>query len=562
MNDENDKPKNQPNEDDWAMTMPHQRLDKSVEAENFSDEFAPKYNAPKQQQPPPLGEDDWAMTTPNLDIPQNQSFAPPPPPPPSSDFDKTTPNINIPQNPWEEQKPKAAPPPAASNQPADDWSMTTPNINVTKEDVNLQNEEKRDEWVMPEPTFRVSSGMTGIFEKLQIDDTPSPSMDFSVDSTGEDFSSDKTTPNFRLPEQPPENYGQSAPIIPSQPPAADSAPSPTLTPASQSVQTKKSGSKLPFIVGGLLMLFFLGTATLAAVYFLFLRKQETAATRVLPPVPEKNENISSSNPSEPSQPSSSQTTAQQPALPGEINHKGAMLFVAAGEFTMGSDAAGDDEASRPAHKVMLSAFYIDKYEVTNSEYKEFCDATGKPYPPDPDFEKDYFLKRPNSPVMGISYDDARGYAEWAGKRLPTEAEWEKAASWDEKTQTKRDFPWSNQFENGKATFNTSAPSDVGSFKGGASPYGVMDMAGNVIEWVDAFYEPYPNSTVNSPEFGGKNRVVRGGFFKAPTNEWLKTTKRSYVPPDTVSNKDKTSPIGFRCAVSADDPRLKDLLQSR
>ena len=544
MNDENDKPKNLPDEDDWSMTMPHQRLDKALEADDFSGEYTPKYNAPNQQ---PV-DDDWGMTTPNINIsPQSQ--------PPASDFDKTTPNISIPQDIYDAQKSSTNAPPS---QPADDWSMTKPN--VTAEDLYLQKGEKRDSWEMPQPTFRVSSGTKATPETPQgqpdIFGTSSPKMDFSAPEGDEDFSSGQTTPYFRISEEKQADEGQ-APVSASVPPQASmpSAASPAVQPA------KKKTSVLPFILGGVFILLFLGAALLAGVYYMFLRQPEV--TRVLPAIEEKSENVSLSNTSGSTDSPPSQTTSQ-PTLPQEINHKGTMLLIPAGEFTMGSDAS-EDEAAKPAHKVTLPAFYIDKYEVTNAQYKEFCDATGKSYPPD-FLEEGYFLKRPNAPVVGISFADAKAYAEWAGKRLPTEEEWEKAASWNEKTQTKFEFPWGSDFQNGKAAFNLPTIADVGYFSADTSPYGVMDMAGNVLEWVDAYYLPYPNNTTDNPNYGEKNRIVRGGFFKAPDAKWLKMTKRTYAPPDTSSSEDEKSlkipPIGFRCAVSADDSRLKDLLQSK
>jgi formylglycine-generating enzyme required for sulfatase activity len=239
-----------------------------------------------------------------------------------------------------------------------------------------------------------------------------------------------------------------------------------------------------------------------------------------------------------------------------------MVLVPAGEFTMGSDS--DDEESKPAHKITLPAFYIDKYEVTNAQYKEFCDATQRSYPLNPSWNKNYFLERTNAPVLGVSFDDAKAYAEWAGKRLPTEQEWEKAASWSDSSQTKFEFPWGKSFEKSKATFGTNTTSDVGKFAGGASPSGAMDMAGNVFEWVDSYYQAYPNSTATNSEFGEKNRVVRGGFFGSKTNDSLKTTKRTYLPPNTASSEtdteQRTSPVGFRCAVSADDSRVQDSIK--
>lgn len=543
MNDENDKPKNQPNEDDWSMTMPHQRLDKKNEAENpVDDYFAPKSDALPDRQPPA---NDWAMTTPNVNVPPQN-------PPPVSDFDKTTPNVNISQDALNLQK-HGGTSASHTNQSADDWSMTAPNI--TKEDVNLKKDEKKEGWEMPQPTFRVSSGMTGVYKMPQEQpdsfDKSSPDTDFSAKSVGEGASSGQTTPYFRMSEEKSGDFEQAEPVVNPQTTAA-----PVAKPVSQPpARAKKPVSKLPFIVGGFLLLLFFGAAALAAVYFLFLRQPET--TRVLPPVEEKSEKVSLSNSSNPTE-SSPSLTATQPSLPQEINYKGAtMLLIPAGEFLMGSDTSAD-EAAKPPRKIPLPAFYIDKTEVTNAQYKEFCDATGKPYPP----KRDYFINYPNSPVMGISFDDAKGYAEWAGKRLPTEEEWEKAASWDDKTQTKRDFPWGNDFDASKAVFNVNQPSDVGKFPAGASFYGVMDMAGNVYEWVDAFYQPYPNSKAQSPEFGEKNRVVRGGSYRSNLKNDIKNTTRIFVAPDYVGDEKSNSVIGFRCAISADDSRLSGVLQSK
>ncbi|MET0754436.1 MAG: SUMF1/EgtB/PvdO family nonheme iron enzyme [Pyrinomonadaceae bacterium] len=467
MNDENDKPKNQP-EDDWSMTMPDLRLNEEKRTEN---------PAPKASAPPA---DDWGMTEPNLNIPHNQ--------PPPSDFDKTTPNINIPQNVSREQ---IAPP----VQPSDDWEMTP--------DVSIPTEKNDDGWEMPQPVFRVSDG---------------------------------TKPVPAAPQSQPAAFEKS---LPGAAPAAQSQP--------QTAAPKKKSSKLPLVVGGLFLMFFVGIIFLLGVYFLFLNKPETA--KVLKKPLQTNDSTSSN--SNISSTTSAPLTSTEP--PKEIEYKTTMLLVPAGEFMMGSDAGED--VSKPAHTVAVPAFYIDKYEVTNAQYKEFCDAKQKNAPPDPDFENGYFLNRPSAPVMGISFDDAKAYAEWAGKRLPTEEEWEKAASWNASTQTKLEFPWGSEFADGKSAFNLSTPSDVGKYPDGASPFGAMDMAGNVAEWVDSFFKPYPNSAAKNDEFGEKNRIVRGGYFASQGNNYLKTTTRIYVPPN-FATREKTSYIGFRCAISADDARLK------
>lgn len=550
-----DKPK----DDDWGMTMPHMRLEKDKTADDFSDDFTPN---PYSSNKPPAEE--WGMTQQNFNLPNNQSSA--------SDYDKTTPNINIPQDVWQDETP------SAPSQSSDDgWGMTTPNINIpheTKQDdwaatapnINVPQEnnfddwgadapggsapkqEKQDVWSMPAPVFRISEG-----EK--VDNLPKHSPNLNQE---EAIGFDKTTPNFNLSEISPPPYG--AAISPN--PAVESPPNVSESPVNQTAETPKTeraggGSKMIYALGGLIAMLFFGIVVLAGAYFLFLNKPQTAQVAETPKKEEDpKESITSAAPI-----AASETPDAKTDLPKSIEYKGAMVLVSAGEFTMGSDADADE--SKPAHKITLPAFYIDKTEVTNAQYKKFCDATGKAHPPDPHLEKDYFTKRPNAPVVGISYTDAKAYADWAGKRLPTEVEWEKAASWDETAQSKRAFPWGDAFQKTNVAFGINSISDVGKFTGGASASGAMDMAGNVAEWVDAFFQPYPNSTATNAEFGEKNRVVRGGHFASKSDDRLKTTKRIYIPPDIASGGDDeklvAAIIGFRCAVSADAPAIREVL---
>jgi formylglycine-generating enzyme required for sulfatase activity len=397
----------------------------------------------------------------------------------------------------------------SKNQPEDDWAITDPDLKLPPNaptadfDTNAPQAKKEDKWEMPEPVFRVSSGTTI---------TPS---------------NPPKQPEFQSLPGTTENFNAPAP--------AQAAP-------------PQKRSKMPFILGGLLIMFLVAAAFLVGVYFLFLDKS------LVPEVLTRSENPSSNSNGTPVRPA-----ATAPVLPKEIEYKTPMVLIPAGEFVMGSNTG--EEFSKPAHSVTLPAFYIDKLEVTNAQYKEFCDATGKTPPIDPDFEKGYFINRPFAPVIGISFDDARAYAEWAGKRLPTEEEWEKAASWDEATKTKREFPWGNEFVAENAAFKLLAPTDVGKFSSGASASGVLDMSGNALEWVEGFFLPYPGNAAQNDEFGEKNRVVRGGYFGSETNDFLKTTKRIYASPKTVTNAERVSYIGFRCAISADDPRLKDFLPS-
>jgi serine/threonine-protein kinase len=247
-------------------------------------------------------------------------------------------------------------------------------------------------------------------------------------------------------------------------------------------------------------------------------------------------------------------------LPIEIDYKAKMMLIPAGDFEMG-DNNYDDE--KPAHKVTLPAYYIDKFEVTNAQYKAFCDANNRTYP-ETIVSNDYFTARPDSPVVGLIYDEAAAYARWAGKRLPSEAEWEKAASWDPATQAKRKWPWGNN--PGGATANVSLKeepkiADVGQFAGDVSAYSVHDLGGNAGEWVDAFYQPYEGNQIANADFGTKYRVVRGGSVKS-TLDQARTTFRGHVPVEVPESIKKKLLIGFRCAISANDSKIQDTLRSR
>lgn len=255
-------------------------------------------------------------------------------------------------------------------------------------------------------------------------------------------------------------------------------------------------------------------------------------------------------------------------LPSEIDYKGQMVLILAGKFTMGDDNHHPNE--KPAHDVTLPDYYIDKFEVTNEQYKKFCDETRRKYPVNPWWAeevlntKDYFNSHRTSPVVDISWSDATAYAKWVGKKLPTEEEWEKAASWNPTTQKKRRWPWGDNPEPGYANLaSKSGPTPVGQNASGASAYGVQDMAGNVLEWVSDYYRPYEGSNTSDPNFGTKNRVVRGGSFTFEFED-ARTTCRIYYPPEfTAAQTAKRSRlIGFRCAVSVNDPKLQEHLRAQ
>jgi formylglycine-generating enzyme required for sulfatase activity len=237
-------------------------------------------------------------------------------------------------------------------------------------------------------------------------------------------------------------------------------------------------------------------------------------------------------------PTQAMTTAAVPTVaPTAESAAEDMVIIPAGEFSMGSDSHEQDE--RPAHTVNLPAFAIDRFEVTNDQYLEFITATGQK-PPAHWTNGQIPADKGNHPVVFVTWDDAKAYCEWAGKRLPTEAEWEKAA----RGTDGRDYPWGNEWDPKKANTKDSGirgTTAVGSFPAGASPYGVMDMAGNVWEWVEDWYKAYPGSTYQSGYFGERFRVDRGGGWFSEA-DLARTSNRSSSSHD-LANDD----VGFRCA---------------
>jgi len=220
-----------------------------------------------------------------------------------------------------------------------------------------------------------------------------------------------------------------------------------------------------------------------------------------------------------------------------------MVLVPAGEFIMGTDDWWPK--SGPAHKKHLPDYYIDLYEVTNAKYKEFVQAAGHSLPDD-------WVKNNNGipegmenyPVVFVSWQDANDYCEWAGKRLPTEYEWEKAA----RGTDGRVFPWGNEFDKNKGNtpqHGLGKTMKVGSFENGKSPYGLYDMAGNVFEWTASWYKAYPGNTHKDPNEGEMYRVVKGGswydctYYRCGIS--APTYNRIFFHPMT-----KNFSFGFRC----------------
>jgi formylglycine-generating enzyme required for sulfatase activity len=225
-----------------------------------------------------------------------------------------------------------------------------------------------------------------------------------------------------------------------------------------------------------------------------------------------------------------------------------MVYVPAGEFVMGSEWGEWDE--EPRHIVFLDAFYIDKYEITNEEYQRCMDARRcNPQA----FRSDRSLMGPRQPVVAVGWDDAVTYCRFVGERLPTEAEWEKAA----RGTDERRYPWGNEWH--RDWVNLHGPEDgfdetapVGSFPGNVSPYGAYDMAGNAWEWVSDFhgkhyYRESPRENPKGPKTG-ERRVMRGGSWMYDVPFFAMSTNRSPGRPQV-----RKIYVGFRCAMDAPKP---------
>ncbi|MFO8061938.1 MAG: SUMF1/EgtB/PvdO family nonheme iron enzyme [bacterium] len=214
-----------------------------------------------------------------------------------------------------------------------------------------------------------------------------------------------------------------------------------------------------------------------------------------------------------------------------INEKDStvLVYIPSGSFIMGSD---DEYNDNKLHTVYLDGYYISKYETNNKQYKQFCDATGRDYPQDPGFDNmnNYFSAYPDYPVVNVTWEDANAYCEWAGLKLPTEAQWAKGA----RGTDGRKYPWGDHdaHYNGSYYANCHSgdndadgyryASPVGSYENGQSPYGLMDMTCNVYEWCADWYDSdyyswSPDSNPMGPE-EGTHRVIRGASWDTEPEE--------------------------------------------
>jgi formylglycine-generating enzyme required for sulfatase activity len=249
-----------------------------------------------------------------------------------------------------------------------------------------------------------------------------------------------------------------------------------------------------------------------------------------------------------------------------------VIRIPAGEFVMGSNVGRSDE--RPTRSVYLDAFEIDRFEVSNAQYRRFLQATGRDEPPYwsgveyPGGQADY-------PVVGVSWEDAAAYCTWAGKRLPTEAEWEKAC----RGSDGRLYPWGNTWDPMRGNVEKSGRSPwpleweqawlllratphssnerrlqpIGSYPEGASPYGALDMVGNASEWMWDWYNwsDYRDLPAQNPRSPGPpwNHCLRGTPWFDPYGSTSWTQELSRCAARNSSHETRDPRVGFRCALS-------------
>lgn len=258
----------------------------------------------------------------------------------------------------------------------------------------------------------------------------------------------------------------------------------------------------------------------------------------------------------------------QPMLPsiGETQ----MIEIPAGEFVMGNDSIGALDNERSHHRVHLNTYWIDRYPVTCGQYREFIEAGGyqneqwwspqgwKWLQENPVAQPLYWsdaLTWDNHPVCGISWYEADAYARFVRKRLPTEAEWEKAASWDAATGQQRTYPWGQEVPNPhrcnhSSTIGQTTP--VNAYPQGQSAYGCYDMLGNIWEWTASWFDTYegfvayPYRGYSQAYFDGQHRVLKGGSWA--TRPWaMRSSFRNWYYPSI-----RQILAGFRCATSKTD----------
>ena len=295
------------------------------------------------------------------------------------------------------------------------------------------------------------------------------------------------------------------------------APEPQKAPAPKVSDTeKKAGNLLIKVIGGL-----------ALVIVLILGYRSLPAERRF-----LNSNLPGSQP-EISAPAGSNKRSEDGML---------MMYVSGGLFHDGRENGQNNE--KPVHEVTLAAYWIDQTEVTNGMYAKCVQSGGCQSPVDKSSRtrNSYYgnVTYADYPVINVDWKQAKAYCEWAGGRLPSEAEWEKAA----RGTDGRTYPWGEGIDGTRANYdgNIGDTTRVGSYPTGASPYGALDMAGNAWEWVNDWYGPYIAGSVTGP-FQGDVRVLRGGSWLVSDLNSRSADRGRYVP--SYSSDD----LGFRCVRS-------------
>lgn len=246
-------------------------------------------------------------------------------------------------------------------------------------------------------------------------------------------------------------------------------------------------------------------------------------------------------------------------MPASADDGAEMVVIPVGSFWMGSEAGRVDE--RPRHRIELQSYAIDTYEVTNERFARFVAGGGYTnatfWSPDgwawrmqwhvtqPAYWANPRWNGPRQPVVGVSWYEAEAYGRFAGKRLPTEAEWERAARGDDE----RVYPWGNDWKATNANTGAGQTVPVGSYPLGVSPFGVHDLAGNAWEWVAdwydrAYYASSPSSDPPGP-LSGTEKVFRGGSWYSSRPETVTSSYREHTNGYVFNIRDEMT--GFRCA---------------
>ncbi len=254
--------------------------------------------------------------------------------------------------------------------------------------------------------------------------------------------------------------------------------------------------------------------------------------------------VSCSKKSEETQKTQNKEQKVQKPIQPQVNYN-EMVFIPAGECIIGGPASDPvTKYSSPPHKVFLKSYWIDKYEVTFEQFLKFVADTG--YLSEGNWRNYYAEGKELLPVFNVTLNDAKAYAKWAKKRLPTNEEWEKAASWDPVKKEKRKYPWGNEWKDDASNTAEAGMSEyveIGKYKGDVSYYGVHDMLGNAFEWTSSIYKPYKGCKFRSKDFYKKFIVVKGANCYISGQKY-NLAARSYFAKNYLGG------VGFRCVRDA------------